>query len=694
MTITNRLSGLSGTANLKLPCRVATTAAITLSALQSIDGVTVVAGDRVLVRAQADDADNGIYVADTGDWDRADDFDGNQDVVDGTLLSVLEGSTYSSTIWRTDATDPVNVGSDDIVFEQAVWNDAATTYWIQSGTGAVQRTVQNRFRDSVNVKDFGAVGDGTTDDTDAVQAAIDAVCPTVASGDTDVGSVFFPRGAYLVTKVIDATSNRSTGRLRDGLKLHGDGMAGTVIVGETQSGRAVIETTGAQWLTIEDMAIVSGSANKSTTGIYQGLSSTLTQTQNQCFRRVLIDMHDDATANTNRGTYGIWNFGAEENTYDTVYITANRAFVGTAYNGASVYGSYAYSYQTLATAHSLGLITFSGECFLVSRAKRFPPVCTEDVNSVAASNMYISNTGSGGSNAVAWEIRGGLSGLRLSGNTEQLATLFNIYGRLEGADVRMTYGTVADTGTELITLQRGGEGIISESTIRLHLTATAARALLTATPSAVSELISCFIRNTDIITNLAVARLAMPENLMANADTCNVTISGLTGYQMRIGNGWQEIDIPDTTVLTGSTPGNICVVNLPTVNGSANSAGFTVVVEGNLRIGGSTTTSMSAKAFLASQSVALAADGTPTISDSGGTGAQGDMLTTTQASVNAGGNDITAAYLAGTASTTVSVTFSITPTRAGVNAEDVMFRGKARMYWGGWSGPAPLLERA
>lgn len=694
MTITNRLNGLSGTANLKLPCRVATTAAITLSGLQTIDGVTVVADDRVLVTAQADDADNGIYVADTGDWERAKDFDGNEDVVDGTLVSVLDGTVNASTIWRVDATDPISVGTTDITLTQAAWNDGATTYWIQSGTGAVQRTVQNRFRDAVNVKDFGATGDGTTDDIDAIQAAIDAVCPTVASGDSDVGSVFFSRGSYRVTEVIDATSNRSTGRLRDGLKLHGDGMAGTIIVGETQSGRAIIETTGAQWLSIEDMAFVSGSANKSTTGIYQGLSSTLTQTQNQCFRRVLIDLHDDATANTNRGTYGIWNFGAEENTYDTVYITANRAFVGTAYNGASVYGSYAYSYQTLDASHSLGLITFSGECFLVSRAKRFPVINTEDVNSVTATNLYMSNTGSGGSNTVAWEIRGGLSGLRLSGNTEQLATLFNIYGRLAGADVRMTFGTVADTSTELIVLQRGGEGIISESTIRLHLTATANRSLLLATPSAVSELISCYMRNVDFITNLAVSRLTIPENLLANSETCNVTIAGLDGYKYRIGDGWQEIDIPDCTVLTGATPGNIFVVNLPTVNGVANAGGITVVVEGNLRIGGSTTTSMSSKAFLASQSIATAANGTPTISDSGGAGLQGDMLTTTQASVNAAGNDITAAYMAGTATGTDYVTFAITPTRAGANAEDVMFRGKVRMYWGGWSGPAPSLQRA
>ena len=58
----------------------------------------------------------------------------------------------------------------------------------QSGTGAIQRTVENKLKDTVSVKDFGAVGDGTTNDTAAIQAAITA---TPANG-----TLVFPPGTY------------------------------------------------------------------------------------------------------------------------------------------------------------------------------------------------------------------------------------------------------------------------------------------------------------------------------------------------------------------------------------------------------------------------------------------------------------------------------------------------------------------
>ena len=60
--------------------------------------------------------------------------------------------------------------------------------YTQGGTGASTTTVQTKLRESVSVKDFGAVGDGVTDDTISIQNAIDYV------SSFDKGFVYFPAG--------------------------------------------------------------------------------------------------------------------------------------------------------------------------------------------------------------------------------------------------------------------------------------------------------------------------------------------------------------------------------------------------------------------------------------------------------------------------------------------------------------------
>lgn len=65
---------------------------------------------------------------------------------------------------------------------------AANVNFTGAGAGAATRTVQDKLRDVVSVKDFGAVGDGVADDTAAIQAAINAA-----------NHVHFPAGTYKVT---------------------------------------------------------------------------------------------------------------------------------------------------------------------------------------------------------------------------------------------------------------------------------------------------------------------------------------------------------------------------------------------------------------------------------------------------------------------------------------------------------------
>jgi hypothetical protein len=75
--------------------------------------------------------------------------------------------------------------------------------FLQSGTGAVARTLPSKMRETVSVKDFGAVGDGTNDDTLAIQAAINYL--QNGSG----GRLVFPVGTYYITATL--TLGNATG---------------------------------------------------------------------------------------------------------------------------------------------------------------------------------------------------------------------------------------------------------------------------------------------------------------------------------------------------------------------------------------------------------------------------------------------------------------------------------------------------
>lgn len=76
----------------------------------------------------------------------------------------------------------------------------AALNFTQSGTGAVPRTVQSKLLDVVSVKDFGAVGDGTTDDTAAIQAALN----------TTSKAIYFPDGLYRVARAGTTAALTST----------------------------------------------------------------------------------------------------------------------------------------------------------------------------------------------------------------------------------------------------------------------------------------------------------------------------------------------------------------------------------------------------------------------------------------------------------------------------------------------------
>ena len=97
--------------------RAATTGDITLSGAQAIDGVAVIAGDRVLVKNQTVASENGVYVAAAGAWSRATDADSEGDLR-GASAFVEEGTAGADTLWVLTTNAPIVVGTTALTWTQ------------------------------------------------------------------------------------------------------------------------------------------------------------------------------------------------------------------------------------------------------------------------------------------------------------------------------------------------------------------------------------------------------------------------------------------------------------------------------------------------------------------------------------------------------------------------------------------------
>ena len=98
--------------------RVASTADITLSGMQTIDGVALAVDDSVLVKDQSTASENGIYLVAAGAWTRRTDFDESVEVTAGAAVVVAEGTANADTVYLLTTDDPISVGVSALSFSQ------------------------------------------------------------------------------------------------------------------------------------------------------------------------------------------------------------------------------------------------------------------------------------------------------------------------------------------------------------------------------------------------------------------------------------------------------------------------------------------------------------------------------------------------------------------------------------------------
>jgi hypothetical protein len=210
--------------------RLASTSSITISSPgSSIDGVTPNTGDVVLLLGQSPNTANGLYVYNTSSTAMvrtADPIYPNMEVL------VNEGSTNLHTRWK--------------LVTQAAGN-------IVIGTTALTFSRQSLV---INVRDFGATGNGTTDDTNAIKAAISAFQAAAQASPATAPQLYFPPGNYLVNDMLVVANVK-------GAVIAGAGEAQSIIQAGTggtggpglQGQAAILRLTNCTNVTTRDLAI-------------------------------------------------------------------------------------------------------------------------------------------------------------------------------------------------------------------------------------------------------------------------------------------------------------------------------------------------------------------------------------------------------------------------------------------------------
>jgi hypothetical protein len=344
----------------KQPCAVATLANITLSGLQTIDGYTTLAGDRVLVKNQSNAANNGIYLASASTWTRSLDANSWDELV--SAISFIEYGSQAGGAWFCTATPGGTLGVTAVN-----WSQFTTSATYSAGTGLTLTGTVFSITPVGTASTYGsatqtpvfttnASGQVTTVTNTTITPAVGSitglgtgVATALAAGVTGSGNIVLATSPSLVTPVLGTPTSgnfstgtftwptfnqNTTGTAAKATNLVG-GAAGslpyqsatdtTTFLAAGTNGQVLTLASGVpSWATPTTGTVTSVGGTGTVSGI--SLSGTVTSSGNLTLGGSL-----DLSAPPAIG-------GTTANTITGTTITASTKFVGTNYDAANSAG--------------------------------------------------------------------------------------------------------------------------------------------------------------------------------------------------------------------------------------------------------------------------------------------------------------------------------------------------------------------